>query len=400
MGSCCARPDGLYIVGVSAFSNSGTASTLTYVYETASGTVLRSRIVVGQSSTLSIAPDGSSFMAGFSLYDIATLNVIAQQNIANAPFAMSSSFTVTNNVGGSAFAPDGTTLYSAFNVAPQTTPAPSPQAATLLISDRRNLGIRLGINLPESIIAKMVMTADGKEAWGLSSSGVIHLPLSTLYDYPILMPDTTTVLLAQDDCNPGIARGSVRINNIGGGTLSFAVPQAISGGSAALVVTAQSGLAPASINFVMDPGRQAVIRTPGTNLYTGAGSNNTGAAVNIQLVSPNAINVPPVIRVFMNYRDSTMRGLIYPSRRFPIPPPRPTKACRISCSMSRETGFTSAIPDTTRSKSSISRRWRFRRRFRSASFRTRWRWDSMAPRFMSPPRAANRSRSSIWTSNW
>lgn len=303
-------PDGRYVVGVSSITNN--TSTVVYVYEAASGTVLQSRTVTGQSSTLAMSPDGASFMAGFTLYDLATLNVIGQQSTANAPFAMSGTFSTTFNVGGSVFSPDGTTLYSAFNTAALTTPPPPPQASTLLIGNPRNLAIRLGINLPESVLSKMVITSDGNDVWALSSSGATHLPLSTLYSYPILMPDSTTVFLRQDDCNPGVAQAAVNINNIGGGTLTFAVPQAISGGSAALIVTASSGLAPAPITFTMDPGRSGVIRTPGTNLYTGGGASNTGAAVNVQLVSPNAINVPPMIRVFMNHRDSTMRGLIYP----------------------------------------------------------------------------------------
>jgi hypothetical protein len=62
----------------------------------------------------------------------------------------------------------------------------------------------------------------------------------------------------------------------------------------------------------MDPGRSGVIRTAGTNLYTGAGASNTGTPVNIQLASSNAINVPPIIQVYMNYRDSLMSGLVYP----------------------------------------------------------------------------------------
>ena len=49
----------------------------------------------------------------------------------------------------------------------------------------------------ESIISKMVMTSDGTKAWGLSESGLIYLPLSTLYDYPILQPETTTVFLSR-----------------------------------------------------------------------------------------------------------------------------------------------------------------------------------------------------------
>src|SRR5262249_55177256 len=190
-GNLQRTPDGAYIIGVSSITNN--TSTVVYVFETASGTVLRSRTVIGQSSTLSVAPDGATFMAGFRLYDVAALNAIGQQSNANAPFPLSGVFSTTVNVGGSVFSPDGKTLYGAFNTAPATIPPPAPQAAVLLISDPRNLAIQLGINLPESIVAKMVMTKDGNDAWGLSSSGVIHLPLSTLYNYPILMPETTTV---------------------------------------------------------------------------------------------------------------------------------------------------------------------------------------------------------------
>jgi YVTN family beta-propeller protein len=311
-------PDGKYIVGVSSITNN--TNTAVYVYETASGTVLLTRASVGQSSTLSVSPDGATFMAGFTLYDIATLNVLGQQNTANAPFtwaAANTSFSTNFNVGGSVFTPDGRTLYSAFNTAANTNPAPPPQASTLLIADPRNLAIRMGINLPESVMSKIVITSDGNDAWALSSSGAVHIPLSTLFDYPILIPETTTVFLAQDDCNPGVAQVTIKINNVGGGKLTFAVPSTIQFGAAAVAVNASTGVAPGTITFTMDPGRSAAVRTPGTNLYTGAGTNNIGSAVNITLVSQDAINVLPTIRVFMNYRDSTMRGIIYPVATVP-----------------------------------------------------------------------------------
>src|SRR3984885_11000403 len=55
-------PSGNYIVGLSNINSN--ASTIVYVYEPASTTVLQTRIVVGQSSTLSMSADGLSFMAG------------------------------------------------------------------------------------------------------------------------------------------------------------------------------------------------------------------------------------------------------------------------------------------------------------------------------------------------
>ncbi|MDQ2946797.1 MAG: hypothetical protein M3Y27_12765, partial [Acidobacteriota bacterium] len=168
----------------------------------------------------------------------------------------------------------------------------------------RNLAIRLGIKLPESIIARMVATSDGSRAWGLSESGVVSLPLATLFDQPILMPERTTVFLAQDQCNPGIAKTSLKINNIGNGRLTYSLPDT----GTALESQAVSGMAPSSIVFTMDPGRSAVARQSGTNLYTG----NAGSAVNVNVRSVDAINIPNTVKVFMNYRPSDERGVVYP----------------------------------------------------------------------------------------
>ncbi len=300
-GKLLRTPDGNFIIGISVVANS--TQTVAFVYETLSGTLLRSRFVTGQSTALSVSPDGSRFMAGFTLYDTATLAVIGQENSTNAPFPLAG-INNTTNVGGSVFSPDGTTIYGAFNVAPVVTPAARPQASTLLLSDSRNLAIRLGIKLPESIIARIVITSDGSRAWGLSESGVVSLPLATLFDQPILMPETTTVFLAQDQCNPGIAKMSLKVNNVGNGKLTYSVPDT----GTALESQAVSGLAPSSVVFTMDPGRSAVARQSGTNLYNG----NAGNAINVNVRSVDAINIPNTIRVFMNYRPSDERGVVYP----------------------------------------------------------------------------------------
>jgi DNA-binding beta-propeller fold protein YncE len=308
-GKLIRTPDGRFVIGMSTVNNN--AQTVVFVYETVSGSILRSRTVTGQSTVLSISPDGGTFMAGFTLYDTATLNVLAQYNTANIPFPLSSTpgatFNSTQNMGGSAFTADGTALYSAFNVAPATTPATRPQASTLLISNPRHLGVKMGIKIPESIIAKMVILSSGEEAWGLSESGLIHLPMAQLFEYPILMPETTTVFLAVDDCNRGLARAQLRVNNAGGGRLTFSVPDT----TAALIAQTSTGLAPATIEFTLEPGRTNVTRISGTNLYSG-GATNQGTALTINLQSPDAINVPNTIRVFMNVRQSDQRGVVYP----------------------------------------------------------------------------------------
>ncbi|MGI8991017.1 MAG: hypothetical protein ACR2I2_15745 [Bryobacteraceae bacterium] len=297
-------PDGQYIVGL---TNPSATQTYLFVYEVASGVILRSRTVTGQSTVLTIAPDGSRFMAGFTLYDTATLAVIGQMSNADAPFPFTANFNVRQNIGGSVFSPDGTTIYGAFNVAAFSLPQPRPNSSTLLISDSQNLGIKLGIRLPEGVIAKTVITADGSNAWSVSESGLIHLPLSTLYQYPILQPETTTVFLAVDECNRGLATGTLRVNNAGNGKLTYNVQTT----SAALVSELSSGLAPSAIKFTLEPGRAGVNRQAGTNLATGSATLQ-GTPLDVTLSSPDAINIPNTIRVYMNYRNPDQRGIVYP----------------------------------------------------------------------------------------
>ena len=304
-GKLMRTPDGSVIVGVITPTN---ASTYVFVYEAASGVILRNRTTSGQSSVISMAPDGSRFMAGFTMYDTATLAVVAQQSNANAPFTTAAAVNTTANIGGSVFTPDGTTLYSAFNTAATTNPPSPSNSSTLFVNDPASLGIRLGIRLPESIVAKMVMTSDGSNAWGLSDSGMIHLPLGQLYNYPIIMPETTQVFLAMDDCNRGVATGTLKVNNLGKGKLTYTVS---SNPGAALIYQQSSGLAPSSITFTMDPGRNGLVRQPGTNIWTGAGTQQ-GTPINLTLSSPEAINIPNTIRVYMNYRQNDQRGVIYP----------------------------------------------------------------------------------------
>lgn len=309
-GRLIRTPDGNFIIGMVAINQTtNNANTQLFVYEVASGVVLQNRLVTGQSTVLSIAPDGSKFMAGSTLYDTATLNVLAQMNPANLPFLIGAgtnpaSFNLGQNFGGSIFSSDGSTIYNAFN---QAATNARPVANVLYVSRANNLGVSLGIRLPQSILGKMVITSDGNDAFALSESGMIHLPLSTMYDNPIIQADTTQVFLAQDDCNKGVAKASVQVTNLGKGKLTFSLPTV----TTALVTQISTGMAPATIDFVMDPGRSGVVRQAGTNLFTGAAGGG-GAPINITLSSREAINIPNTIRVFMNYRQSDQRGIIFP----------------------------------------------------------------------------------------
>src|SRR5262249_32291419 len=196
-----------------------------FVYDVASSTILRSGTVNFVSNVLSIAPDGSKFMAGLTLFETATLTVLAQQNAANAPFSFpggnANNFNTQQNQGGSVFSPDGATLFSAFNIAPVQNPPARPNVSRLLINDPDNLLITIGLQLPENLSGKMVITPDGSTVFALSESGFLTLPVATIFNNPIAMPDTPVILLSNDQC--GLSpnnKVTVGVNNAGRGRLT------------------------------------------------------------------------------------------------------------------------------------------------------------------------------------
>jgi uncharacterized protein (TIGR03437 family) len=296
-GRLQATPDGQLIIGMNTPTGN---STIVFVYEAASAAVLQARLTPGLSTVMSVSPDGSRFMSGLRLFETRTLNMLAQTNASNANFPIPAAFNLQQNVGGSVFSPDGGTLYSAFNVAPFALPQPRPNSSILLVSNPRNLGIRLGLRLPENILGKMVISSDGNTVYALSDSGILMLPVGRIFDYPIIMPETTAVRLSANPCNRGLVTAQVKINNLGKGKLTFTFPQpaGVGGAPPALLAQAVSGVAPSSIRLTLNPRLTGV--QPGTTVTA------------LQLSSNDAINIPPLIRVYQNTETTGQVGITIP----------------------------------------------------------------------------------------
>jgi len=349
-----ATPDGSLIIGLTNINNN---TGVAFVYETASASVLRSRQIGNISTVISVAPDGSKFMAGLTLFDTETLTVLAQQNAANAPFPFQAGaqFSLTDNVGGSVFSPDGAWLFSAFNIPPLTSPPTRPNVSQLLVNDPDNLLIHLALQLSENVAGKMVIASDGT-IYALSESGFMILPLGRLNEYPLAMPESRVVLLANDQCGVVAERrtAAVKIQNLGRGRLTITpqllqIPQTQQAGIPGLGGTGAGGGAPGgTIIIVMPPapGTQPtpVPDTPGAAVPTGPGQQqpavvqtaplirvrpadttvefifNANAARSLGTITPHnfviqapeAINLPPRIRVLQNNRDAEARADIVP----------------------------------------------------------------------------------------
>ena len=300
-----ASQDGRVIVGIGVDGTGNAPPMRLFVYEVASGTVLRSRDVSGLSSILSIAPDGSRFMAGPFLFDTNTLTILGRTG-----------YLPPNNVqltGGSVFSADGNYVFASF--ATQTpihplntnqpafagTTAQGGTAATrgvLQVLNGWNLTPQLGLRLPESPTSIIIRSRDGQNLFALSASGLLVIPVGQLDRSPILDVDSTSVVLTADVCSRSVVTAAVQVRNAGAGRATFS---AVASGAtnAALTIRQTSSVAPATLQITFDS-RRANLNALGTGQYS------------IVLSSPEAVNVEPAIVVNLNFRDVDQRGSIVP----------------------------------------------------------------------------------------
>lgn len=292
-----ASADGKTIIGVHLLANN---TRTVFVYDTPSATVLRSRNVPVISPILAVSPDGSRFLSGPLLFETATLLVLAQQNATNSPYVMTgANFNTQTTQGGAAFLPDGSQLLAGYNIVPQMVPALRSNAAQLTINAPDTLLIQLGIVLPENLGGKMAITSDAANAFAISQSGFMVLPLSTLQRQPIAVPDAKVALLATDQCGVAASLNSavIPVRNAGGGRLTVTAQVLTSTATSPTVrVTPQSYGANVTAQISASAGRTLGTVTPDQLLIQAA----------------EAVNIVPNVRVFQNSRNTEARGTIVP----------------------------------------------------------------------------------------
>ncbi len=305
-----ASQDGTIIVGVNELaSNNRTV----FVYDAASSVVLASRTVPQRSPVLAVSPDGSQFLSGPMLFETSTLFVLAQQNTTNSPYTFPTGANLNNtatqaNQGGAVYLPDGSELLAAYNIAPLANPVSRPNISQLLVNRPGNLLTTQGIQLPETFSGKMVITSDGSTIYALSQSGFTVLSLSALRNSPIAMPDSKVALLAFDNCGVTAAQSSaaIAVRNTGRGRITV---------NASLVAAA---IAAAANNTGRQSTTSPALRTtPGGKVVAtfnprATASPGTVPPDQVLIQSPEAVNIPPNVWVFQNYRSPEAARSIIP----------------------------------------------------------------------------------------
>jgi uncharacterized protein (TIGR03437 family) len=302
-----ATRDGSLIVGVNV---PGTGLPTVFVYEAASDTVLRSRIIAGSSTVLAISDDGTRFTCGPNLFETATLQILATVNAVNAPYpitvAAGASFNTQSAQGGGVFSPDGQTLYAAFDISPVQNPPAPANVSQLMLNDPDNLLIRMGLQLPENLSGKMVISSDGANIYALSDSGFTILPTGTISRSPLAVPSATVTLLTKDQC--GVSQTSsatVAINNAGTGRVTATAQL--------LQIAGQTNPNPATAPTVRPSqsgsGPQFAF---GFNAAAALGLGTIAPPHDFVIQSPEAINIPNRVRVYENSRDAEATGTVIP----------------------------------------------------------------------------------------
>ncbi len=169
---------------------------------------------------------------------------------------------------------------------------PGPEGPVLEIFDTDNLTVRERIRLPENLAGKLVFSDDMETLYGASDSGVLVLPVGSLFQTPRVVAVQEDLLFQASPCDNRLVTRVLDIVDPGGGSTDFAITGAING----VRVTPSSGRTPAQVTVTVDP---TVFR------------DRKGTTVaELQILSSAAVNIPPPVRLLINTRDPEQRGTI------------------------------------------------------------------------------------------
>jgi uncharacterized protein (TIGR03437 family) len=230
---------------------------------------------------VSVNQDATSVLTGWALTN--------QHYILTAQFP----YAVGDlNVGSHAFDWARNLIYAQVPEAtgPKTDVAAPP---VLHVVDSDNLTVRERLQLAENLAGRSLLSGDMNTMYAVSDSGVMILPVGTLYQAPRVTATKEDVLFRGSFCDRRILTQEVTIYDDGGGRIDFKLSTTMPG----LTLSPSSGTTPAQVKISVDP-----------NLYQNAKGTSTGSIV---ITSRAAINVPAPIRVLINTREPDQRGAVF-----------------------------------------------------------------------------------------
>jgi uncharacterized protein (TIGR03437 family) len=244
---------------------------------------------------VSIAKDGSYYLAGWGLFDARGLwasfpNPAGILNIGSSAIDSDRGLvyaqtreqvpqtTTTGNTGGTTQQPGTTEAV--------------PQIPFLQVMDADNLNVRQKLLLPENLSGKGLLSSDGTVMYALSESGVMILPVGGLNQYPRVQATKEDVVFTSTFCDQRILTQELTIVDPSGAKTDFSVSTKLAG----VRFSQSSGYTPATIKVTLDPSAFSNVR--GTIQST------------IDIRSSQAVNIVPTVRLLVNIEDPDQRGTV------------------------------------------------------------------------------------------
>lgn len=169
------------------------------------------------------------------------------------------------------------------NSKPQTPPE-------LRVLDADNLATRERLRLAENLAGRSVLDSAGEMMYAISDSGVTVLPVGLLDRSPRVAASQEDVVFRGGFCDQRVMTQEIAITSAG----NMRVPFSLVASSPGIEITPSSGVTPANVAIRVDPS---------------AFQNQKGTvAVNVELISSAAVNIPAPIRVLINTKEPDQRG--------------------------------------------------------------------------------------------
>lgn len=224
---------------------------------------------------VSVNGDGSAVLAGWAIFN--TRAVV----LAQFPYALGEL-----EVGGHVWDDSRGLIYA-------HAPAAATEAPVLTIFEADNLTVRERIQIKERLAGRALLSADRNTLYAASDSGVMVLPIGSLPQAHRVVASQEAVVFRGNSCQTRPLVQELEIVNPGGGATPFRLRTAASG----VRLQPDAGVTPARVRIELDP-------VPYQN-------RRGTTAAEIEIISEQAVNVPPRVRLLVNLRDPDQRGEIF-----------------------------------------------------------------------------------------
>jgi len=272
--SVTATPDGRKIFGLT--------DTFVFRYEVNTKTIKVTNYISNPTMgprSISVAADGSYYMAGWVLHNEDGHNFSQQVDVQGAL-----------DFGSNAVDAERGLIYAQY--ARQSAGPLISQKPLLYVQDADNLRIRERIQLPEHLAGKSALSLDGSTLYAVSASGVAIIPVGAFSRAPRVVPTEEDIVIRGNFCDRRAASYEIGIVSPGGIPADFT----LSVNTPGVRVTPSAGVTPATVRITVDPNYFQDLK--GT------------VAATIEIKSIAAINQPPSVRVILNNREPDQRGTV------------------------------------------------------------------------------------------